>query len=309
MPGTTNRRARSKKPEVDLAELLPSWLLHLRQERKSDATVKLYGDGVRMYLTWAAGKQLHADLSRDQVRGFIVDALDGGMQPATVRARQLALRRFSAWLAEEGEIDEDQIATLKSPKLDVKHTARLTDDQIKALVKACKGPELRDKRDEAVVRLMVETGMRAGEVVALARGDVDLALGTALVVRGKGGKARTVPFGAQTAAALDRYIRARRTHRLADTPALWLGDRGKGFSYDALYRTLGHRAGLAGIADFHPHLLRHTAAQRWLDRGGSEAGLMAVAGWERPDMLMRYTRATAAGRAVDESRRLNLGDM
>jgi integrase/recombinase XerD len=128
------------------------------------------------------------------------------------------------------------------------------------------------------------------------------------VRRGKGGRGRAVPFGPQTSRALDRYLRARRSHRLADTPALWLGDRGKAFSYDALHKTLGERARAAGIEGFRPHRLRHTAAHRWLAAGGSEGGLMAVAGWTRPDMLLRYTRAQASARAATEARALRLGD-
>ena len=131
----------------------------------------------------------------------------------------------------------------------------------------------------------------------------------ALVRRGKGGKGRSVPFGPQTTRALDRYIRARRTHRLAGTDALWLGDRGKQFSYWGLHKALGMRARRAGIPGFHPHILRHTAAHRWLAAGGSEGGLMAVAGWTRPDMLARYTRARASERAAEEARRLNLGEL
>jgi integrase/recombinase XerD len=96
---------------------------------------------------------------------------------------------------------------------------------------------------------------------------------------------------------------------LKDDPALWLGDRGKHFSYDALHKTLGMRAAMAGIQGFHPHRLRHTAAHRWLARGGSEGGLMAVAGWTRPDMLLRYTKAQASARAAEEAQRLNLGEL
>ena len=139
--------------------------------------------------------------------------------------------------------------------------------------------------------------------------DVDLAAGIAIVRRGKGGRGRSVPFGPQTTRALDRYVRARRAHRLAGSDLLWLGDRGKAFSYDALHKTLAMRASLAGIDGFHPHRLRHTAAHRWLAAGGSEGGLMAVAGWTRPDMLLRYTKAQAEARAADEARRLNLGDL
>jgi integrase len=78
-----------------------------------------------------------------------------------------------------------------------------------------------------------------------------------------------VPFGPHTAQALDRYLRLRACHRLADTPALWVGDRGKGFTYDALHKALKQRAEAAGIAGFHPHKMRHTAAHRWLAAGGS----------------------------------------
>ena len=111
----------------------------------------------------------------------------------------------------------------------------LTEDQLRALVKACDGPDLRDRRDEAVVRLMAETGMRAGEVIGMTSADVDLPRGLAVVRRGKGGKGRTVPFGPQTGRALDRYMRLRRAHRLAESAPLWLGDRGKGFTYYGLH--------------------------------------------------------------------------
>ena len=130
-----------------------------------------------------------------------------------------------------------------------------------------------------------------------------------MIRRGKGGKARRVPFGPRTAAAIDRYQRTRRRHRLATSDALWLGQNGKEFGYYALRDMLNYRAGRAGITDMHPHLLRHVAADRWLTAGGSEGGLMAVAGWSRSDMLRRYTKTRAEARAADEARQLGLGDI
>jgi len=118
----------------------------------------------------------------------------------------------------------------------------LDDHQLKALLAACKGPALRDRRDEAIVRLMIETGVRAGEVVAMQLDDVHLPGGTVVVRRGKGGKGRTVPIGPHAGRSLDRYLRSRRIHRLADTHALWLGDRGKEFSYFGLHAALKARA-------------------------------------------------------------------
>jgi site-specific recombinase XerD len=293
----------------DLAELLPSWELHLRAERKSPATVKAYGDGVRAYLRHCETTGAPTVLDRRTLSAFVDQLLTNGAQPSTARSRQLGVRRFAAWLAEEGEVDADPFLGVKAPKLDEKVIEPLTDDELRLLLKACAGTDLRDRRDSALIRFMLETGTRAGEVVALTVPDLDLREGTAVVRRGKGGKGRVVPFGPQTAQAIDRYLRARRTHRLAATPALWLGDRGKAFTYDALHKSLGMRADAAGLVGFHPHKLRHTAAHRWLSAGGSESGLMAVAGWSRPDMLMRYTKAQAQARAAEEARSLNLGDL
>jgi integrase/recombinase XerD len=301
-----------KRRALDLSSLLDSWLISLRAERKSAETVKAYGNGVRQYLRWCANHDVPPDLSRTSVAGFVAGLLDAGSAAATARSRQLALRRFSAWLVEEGEVVLDPLLGIKAPKLDTQVVEPLTDDELKLMLKVCSGSDLRDRRDNAIIRLMVETGARAGEVVAIDLADVDLVAGTAVVRRGKGGKGgkgRIVPFGPQTAKAIDRYVRTRRSHKLAGTPALWLGDRGKPFRYDGLHKTLKYRATLAGIDGFHPHKLRHTAAHRWLAAGGSEGGLMAVAGWTRPDMLLRYTKARASARAADEARALNLGDL
>ena len=296
-------------PHPDLADLLDSWLVHLRAERKSPATLRIYRAGVRAYLAWCQENGQPAILDRNLVAAFTADLLDQGAEPATAKARHLAVRRFARWLAAEGELADDPLAGMKPPKLDAKLIPVLDDQQLRSLLRACEGRTLRDRRDEALVRLMMETGLRAGEVVALRLEDVDVGGGTLLVRRGKGGGGRVVPFSPQTSRALDRYLRLRRQHLLADTSALWLGERSRGLHYDGLYRTLAKRARAAGIRNFSPHQLRHTAASRWLAAGGSEGGLMAIAGWRRRDMLDRYAAATRASRAVEEARHLGLGDL
>jgi site-specific recombinase XerD len=293
----------------DLAAMLPSWQLAMRAERKSAATVASYTEGVLAFLRWAQAANVAPEITKTNVQAFTADLLDAGAQAATARSRHMALRRFAAWLVEEGELDSNPLLGVKPPKLDSKVVDALTDEQLRLLIKACAGKELIDRRDDALVRLMAETGLRAGEVIAMQVSDVDLQQGRAIVRRGKGGKGRAVPFGAQTAAAVDRYMRARRTHRLSDTGALWLGGNGQTFSYHGLNIALKRRARAAGITGFHLHLMRHTAATRWLRAGGSEGGLMAVAGWSTRGMVDRYTGATASERAATEARGLNLGEL
>jgi site-specific recombinase XerD len=298
------------EPLPNLAALLPSWKLALRAERKSPATVKSYEEGVLAFLRWCVSISVPAELSKSMVQTLVTDLLDNGASARTASARLLAIRRFAAWLTDEGELPGDPLLGIKQPKIDRQVVEALTDEELRALIKACQGKAFTDRRDEAIVRLMAETGMRAGEVVGLEVADVDLQRGLVTVRRGKGGKGRIAPFGPQTATALDRYIRARRPHRMADSGPLFLGaDNWRTFNYFGLRHALQRRAEAAGINGFHPHKMRHTAATRWLRAGGSEGGLMAVAGWSTRDMIDRYTGASAAERAAAEARGLALGEL
>jgi integrase/recombinase XerD len=294
-------------PADDARALAESWLLRLRAERKSPRTITCYAEGLRQYIAAAEGAG-EVPLDQDSVAAFVNSILDKGMSASTARLRQLAVRRFSAWLAEEGEITYNALLGMKLPRLDEKIIPELDADEIRRLLKAC-GPTFAGRRDEAIIRLMVEAGCRSDEVVNMNVTDVDLPRGLAVVRKAKGGKARTVPFGPMTGAAIDRYLRLRRRHALAGESALWLGERSKRFGNAALYKSIKLRGRAAGLVDFHPHVLRHTFAGRWLEAGGSEGGLMSVAGWSRREMIDRYTRQTTERRAHEEARRLRLGEV
>lgn len=295
---------------LDYPALLTSWGIHLKAERKSASTIKGYTISVQAWLNFCEREGIEPALDRPTVNAFIADLLDSGLDPGTARARQLGVRRFSAWLEEEGEIDRDELLGLKPPKLDEKVIEPLTEDQCKALIKACSGKRFVDRRDEAIVRLLLEGILRAGELLALDVADIDIVNGAAIVRRGKGFKGRSIPFGPQTARAIDRYLRLRKTHKLAEeNPGLWLADRRGRLGYWGLRKTLRQRAAEAGIDAFRPHKTRHTGATRWLAAGGSEGGLMAVAGWSQRAMMDKYTKFTKSQRAAEEAKRLNLGDL
>jgi site-specific recombinase XerD len=296
-------------PPPDLPELLGSWEINLRAANKSTTTIASYLRGVRLYLGWCEGNGHPVEITRLQVQTYAAELIADGKEANTVRLRQAALRAFVRWLVDEDELSDDPLIGLKTPKIPTKIVQGLTDDQLRALIKACQGSSFTDRRDHAIVRVMAETGIRASELIALAVEDVDLKRGMVAIHKGKGARGRLAPFGPQTAAALDRYLRARRSHPRASTPALWLGSGGRGFAYFGLNDAMRMRAAKAGISGYHLHLMRHTAAQRWLAAGGSEGSLMSIAGWKNRNMLDRYTQATAAERAAEEARKLGLGDL
>jgi site-specific recombinase XerD len=114
------------------------------------------------------------------------------------------------------------MAAMRPPVLPDAPPAVFTDAQLTGLLRACEGRDLPSRRDTAILRLLLDTGMRRAEIAGLKVEDVDLAQNLAYVV-GKGRRPRVCPFGRKTAQALDRYLRVRSAHPQADTPHLWLG--------------------------------------------------------------------------------------
>ena len=295
---------------------LADWQTALRAENKSPGTVAVYADGATRYMRWCADGD-HLPMSRAALNQWIAGLLDAGAAPGTARIRQLAVRRFATWLTAGGELPVDPFPGMQAPRVQRPMVEPLTDDELRALIRTCDVPDhpastedtLHHRRDEAIIRLMFETAIRSGEVVDLQLDDLDIVARLITIRRGKGGGGRVIPIGQATTEALLAYLDKRQQHPLAHAPDLWLGYRGKQFGREGLTRSLRRRAQRAGVQGFRPHRLRHTAAHRWLAAGGSESGLMAIAGWTRTDMLVRYTRARASERAAVEARRLNVGEL
>jgi site-specific recombinase XerD len=135
---------------------------------------------------------------------------------------------------------------------------------------------------------------------------IDLDQGMALV-RGKGSKVRPVYFGARTARAVDRYVRARSTQRWAHLDALFLTQRGA-LTPDGARERMKVRGAQAGITDLHPHRFRHTFAHDFLMNGGQERDLKRLAGWSSDVMLERYGASAADARAKAAAQRMKRGD-
>jgi site-specific recombinase XerD len=289
-------------------ELIDSWVIALRAERKAFETIDTYRKGIRAYARWCESAGFDRVLSQDQFQAYLSALVESKKFAAsTIATRHITVRQFSGWLAAE-ERHSDPLVLVPGPKVDEKIVQPLTDGELAALIGACRGFEFMDRRDEALARFIAECGTRASETLTMRVSSTNTAAGTT-VVTGKGSKERIVGFGPQTARAMDRYLRIRRKHRLGDGDALWLGDGGKGFTYAGLSKAMLRRAELAEIHGFYLHRLRHTFADRWLERGGSEGGLMMQAGWNSRKMVDRYAKARAAARSLDEARRLELGDL
>jgi len=179
-------------------------------------------------------------------------------------------------------------------------------EDLRALLKACEGKGSTERRDAALIMLLIDSGLRRAEAASLRVEDLDLQMRTVMVT-GKGGRIRQIAFQAKTAQAIDRYLRVRRVHALASKPDLWLG-RGQVLTGWGVASILEKRSVQAGIKPIHAPQLRHTFAHQWRLAGGDDDSLMTIAGWCSREMLNRYGRSAAAERALEAHKRYSLGD-
>jgi site-specific recombinase XerD len=291
-----------------LQDLQRSFLRHLRAEGRSPNTLRLYGQAVTFFSRWleSEGREATIDeLNRAAIREWLA-VLRDTHEPGTVKIRYRGLFRFCSWLVDEDELDSNPMKTLESPALKMKPVPVISDGELVALLKACSGKEFNDRRDEALIRFLLDCGVRISEACSLPLDQLDLDQGLAIVL-GKGSKVRPVYFGARTARALDRYVRIRSSHRWAHLNALFLTQRGA-LSPDGARERVKIRGAMAGIEDLHPHRFRHTFAHDFLINGGQERDLKRLAGWSSDIMLERYGASAADARAKAAAQRLKRGD-
>lgn len=222
---------------------------------------------------------------------------------ASVRFR--APQQWFAWMVDEEEIPSSPMARMRPAVVPEQPPLVLDVDQVQALLAACDGKSFADRRDAAIVALLLDTGVRLAEIAGVEVADLDMRR-QELTVLGKGCRARTVRFGGFTARAMDRYLRIRARHRRADLRALWPAERGGAMTSSGVAQAVKRRGELAGIPGLHP--LRHTSVHEWLAAGGAEGDAMQLFGWKSRQMLSRYGASAAAERARAAHRRHGMLD-
>lgn len=312
------QKRRRKSAEIPFDDSIPldagfvalgvSWERSLRARNRSARTITVYLDAHRRFGAFLQSAQLSQDvthITREHVEQFIAYQLHVH-HAATALLYYRSLQQFFKWLLEEDEIHISPMARMRAPSLPELTTPVLAIEELRAILHACEGSDFLARRDTAIIRVLIDTGMRRNELASMTVEQTRLSQAETTVY-GKGARERVVPLGRKAVAAIDRYMRVRARHRYAAAPELWIGQEG-GLAAVTIYQIVQRRARQAGLDGVYTHLFRHTFASEWLEGGGSEGDAMEIAGWRTRDMLDRYGRAARSKRARESHKRLSPGD-
>jgi site-specific recombinase XerD len=295
-----------------LETLAASFLLGLRAANKSAHTMTLYRTALDQFSVFLRREGMPTAIdaiTREHIERWLVELRATGRRPATLRTRWIGLHAFFHWAVDEDEIRVSPMQRLRRPQLDEQPRHVLSDEQLRALLAACEGKGFVERRDSAIVRVLIDTGMRRAELVGMRLADIDWQTGLVLI-RGKGERGRYVRLGRKALRAVDSYVRVRARQRHAALPQLWLTVHGA-LSWSAVQHVLARRARQAGLPAeraLHAHLFRHTFAHAWLAAGGQEGDLMQIGGWRSAQVMRDYGALLKTDRALAAHERLSPGD-
>lgn len=267
-----------------------SFILAKRAEQKSPGTLRFYSEKLKNFLDWCDRRRLGGpeELTAQTVREFLLYLEQAGHNPGGVHGHFRAVKSFVRWWAAEDEPAgwRDPFAKVKAPKVPDDLLDPVDETTVKALLAACRTHQ--GLRNKAIILMLFDTGLRAGEVVQLDVADVDPLTGSVAVRRGKGQKGRVVFLGQRTRRALRAYLKERGP---APGP-LFVSQLQTRFTYKGLREVVRLTSERAGVKFPPLHSFRRAFALNCLRNGMDAVTLSRLLGHAGLNIIQRYLKQT-----------------
>lgn len=281
------------------------------RKKCSDKTITIYAANMKLFQNFIQGllgSQSYAPVKRLDLIAF-TDWIDskvkaGDWSVATSLQVLRTLRVFFRWIDRDEECNEEGLKGLQRYLPSIEKNPRRTDiPQIDVLTKfkdSCNQEDFWEFRDFVVVCLLMDTGIRLGEVCNLRIDHVRMD-DRVMIVEGKTGP-RPVPFTQSMARLLRGWLRRRDTRSTAKgSPYVFISKREPKTTVSALGHSFNKRCAAMKLPRITAHTFRHAFCTHYLRQGGDLEKLRMMTGHTTYDMLREYLHlAKVGGKSVQE---------
>lgn len=269
--------------------MVEAFLLSLKGQGKSDATIKTYRMQLKKLFSWLELKSYNTDpkeITSMDIAEFRNHLQDKNELPNTVNTALATIKSFCQWMQDEGHIDYNPCARIQRVE-QVESPPKWLDRNERARLLRTVEKE-KDLRNIAIILTLVLVGLRATELCSLKHEDVLISekKGEIVVRKGKGNKRRIVPMNKELRYWLGKYMNE--DHVSGE----WLFDsqRGEQLTYYGVYRlceSIGRKANIEGLT---PHVLRHTYGHDLATRNVPVQTIATLMGHSKIDTTMVYVK-------------------
>ncbi len=237
-------------------------------------------------------RELLINVQTESVRDFLTFLKDQDYSKSTTARKLATLRSFYKFCVKRGHVQNNPVATIRTPKQEKRLPKFLDFAQVQKLLETPDASTLLGARDRAMLETMYATGVRVSELVDLNIADVDF-VGEAVHVRGKGKKERVTPISRTALTHIQRYLDMRKADPRSTTfeqQALFVNKHGQRLSTRSVRRKLDKYLLQCGLDPcISPHTLRHSFATHMLNNGADLRSVQELLGHQSISTTQVYT--------------------
>jgi len=264
-----------------LATAHQEFVENLKKQGRSISTILAYGNDIKQLVQFLQEQKITqaTSVTSEQLEAFKKALFKQGYTAKSVSRKLNSVKTFFRFLKTKGVIETDPAASVSHPKVELKPPRILSQTEYRALRDAARG----DYRLGAIIELLLQTGMRIGELGRLELDDVSDKEVKIRAYESHG--PRVVPLTRAARKALKRYLERRPKTK---TKALFVTRNGRPFLVRNIRTAIDRYFRLAGIKDAKINSLRHTFIAHQLANGVPVTLIQKLVGHRRIATTEKY---------------------